>query len=117
MKRRKFVMENTYWNRKGAHENLVAALNMRIPVMGEIAGSKNRKLEKFRKASNAYYDIFNNGGCNRMQSISKIFGTDATCHLRYRVSYRSPDWDAISEVVEPKMDAIILDAAKEQGLL
>ena len=113
-------MENTYWNRKGAHENLVAALNMRIPVMGEIAGSKNRKLEKFRKASNAYYDIFNNGGCNRGAQIRGIFGFGMTTMsevVRGKYGkYRTYHWDAIHAIVEPIMDQIILAAAKEQDI-
>jgi hypothetical protein len=113
-------MENTYWNRKGNYENLVAELNKLVPVMGEIAGSKNRKLEKFRKASNAYYDIFNNGGCNRGAQIRAIFGFGMTTMSEvHRDAYgnrRKYHWNAIHAIVEPIMDKIILAAAKEQDI-
>jgi hypothetical protein len=113
-------MENTYWNRKGNYENLVAELNKLVPDMGEIAGSKNRKLEKFRKASNAYYDIFNNGGCNRGAQIRGIFGFGMTTMSEVvwgeHGKYRKYHWDAIHAIVEPIMDKIILAAAKEQDI-
>ena len=113
-------MENTYWNRKGNYENLVAELQKLVPDMGEIAGSKNRKLEKFRKASNAYYDIFNNGGCNRGASIRTIFGFGMTTMSEVvwgeYGKYRKYNWNAIHAIVEPIMDKIILDAAREQDV-
>ena len=113
-------MENTYWNRKGTYENLVAELNKLVPDMGEIAGSNNRKLEKFRKASNAYYDIFNNGGCNRGAQIRSIFGFGMTTMSEVvwgeHGKYRKYHWDAIHAIVEPIMDKIILAAAKEQDV-
>ncbi len=113
-------MENTYWNRTGTHQNLVEQLNKLIPAMGEIKGSKNRQLEKFRKASNAYYDIFNNGGCNRGASIRSIFGFGMTTMSEvYRDGYgnhRRYHWNAIHERVEPIMDKIIEAAAAEQNI-
>lgn len=114
-------MENTYWNSKGTYQNLVEQLNKLVPVMGEIKGSKNRQLERFRKASNAYYDIFNNGGGNRPGSIRGFFGFGMTSMSEvYRDAYgnrRSYRWNAIHEIVEPKMDEIILAAAKEQKII
>lgn len=113
-------MENTYWNGKGTHQDLVNKLEELVPTMGKIKGSKNRLLERFRKASNAYYDIFNNGGFNRGASIRGFFGFGMSSMCEYingqRGRYRHYNWDAIHARVEPKMDAIILDAAREQGL-
>ena len=113
-------MENTYWNQKGTHQNLVEGLNKLVPTMGEIKGSKNKALEKFRKASNAYYDIFNNGGCNRGASIRGIFGFGMTSMSEvYRDGYgnhRRIHWNAIHAVVEPIMDKIILAAVAEQDV-
>lgn len=113
-------MQNTYWDRTGTHQNLVEQLNKLIPFTGEIKGSKNKALEKFRKASNAYYDIFNNGGCNRGASIRGFFGFGMTSMSevysgRYGRSRRY-HWDAIHEKVEPIMDKIILAAAAEQNI-
>lgn len=113
-------MENTYWNSKGTHQNLVEGLNKLVPASGEIKGSKNKALERFRKASNAYYDIFNNGGCNRGGSIRGFFGfgTSSMIEVVYTPMgrVRRLNWEAIHAIVEPKMDEIILAAAVEQGL-
>ena len=105
-------MENTYWNRKGTHQNLVKQLNELVPAMGEIQGKQNKALEKFRKASNAYYDIFNNGGCNRAAEIRGIFKFGMTT-MRTGKTF---NWNAIHERVEPIMDKIILAAAAEQDV-
>lgn len=115
-------MENTYWNSKGTYQNLVEELNKLVPDSGEIKGSKNRQLERFRKASNAYYDVFNNGGCNRGHAIGKWFGPSVTFRLRQlwenrRYFMMDNGWDRIHLETEPKMDEIILAAAKEQKLI
>jgi hypothetical protein len=115
------VMENAYWNRTGTHQNLVVKLNKLIPATGEIKGSKNYQLERFRKASNAYYDIFNNGGCNRSGSIRGFFGFGMSSMSEvHRDAYgntRRYNWNAIHEKVEPIMDKIILAAAAEQNIV
>lgn len=110
---------NTYWNRTGKYQKLVEQLNELIPDWGEIKGSKNYQLERFRKASNAYYDIFNNGGGNR-HTISKWFGSEVTFRLdqlrqNRRCFMMDNGWELIHTVTEPKMDEIVLAAAKEQG--
>lgn len=105
-------MQNTYWNSNGTYQKLAEELQKLIPEMGDIKGSKNRQLERFRKAVNAYYDIFNNGGCNRGQSIGRFFGAGVGFHLRQWTT----NWDAIHVIVEPVMDEIILAAAKEQNI-
>lgn len=116
-------MEKTYWNNNGNLAELNAKLEKLIPVSGSVAKPwKNKELERFRKASNAYYDIFNNGGCNRMKSISKIFGTEVTFRLRQlwenrRYFNMDHGWERIHAVTEPKMDELILAAAREQGLV
>lgn len=114
-------MENTYWNNKGTHQELNVQLEKLIPMSGDIKGSKNRQLERLRKASNAYYDIFNNGGCNRMRSISKFYGTEVTHLLNMMWKDRRyfnylDGWNKIHAVVEPIIDEMILVAAKEQNI-
>ena len=105
-------MTNTYWNSNGTYQNLAEQLRPLVPVMGEVKGKQNKALDKFRKASNAYYDIFNNGGCNRAAEIRGIFKFGMTS---MRLGKRF-DWNAIHEKVEPIMDQIILAAAAEQGI-
>ena len=41
-------------------------LDEMIPLEGSVRNvKKNRALERFRKATNVVYDIFNNGLCNK----------------------------------------------------
>lgn len=117
-------MKNTYWNHSGTHQVLAVELYERIPEMGIVTNpSKSKALERFRKAQNAYYDVFNNGGCNRGWSISRYFGKEVTRYLRYMrkngyAAHIDVDriWERICEYTEPKMDALILEAAQEQKL-
>lgn len=112
-------MEKTYWNNNGTYNDLSAKLQQLIPVSGSVEKPwKNKALERFRKASNAYYDIFNNGGCNRGRSIGKFFeGTMFYINHYQRYNFGRINWERIHAITEPKMDAIILEAAKEQGLV
>lgn len=108
-------MENTYWASKGTHQQYVDALNALIPATGAVSNprSANKALERFRRASNAYYDIFNNGGCNRASTIRHFFGVNMSY---YRVGY-SWNWNGIHRLTEPKMDELVLAAAIEQKLV
>ena len=125
-------MENTYWNHKGRHERHTAALynlveekltrNKEKPHLSKVMGGENRCLEKSRKASLCYYDLYNNGGCNRGDEIRALFGIKLSQH---NISYWSAhskrmcnrlDFAAIEKIVEPQIDKIILMAAVEQDL-
>ena len=65
----------TYWCSKGKYPELNEALQKLIPAEGPVANAKkNRALEKFRKASNCYYDLYNNGLCNRATEFRGVFG-------------------------------------------
>jgi len=105
----------TYWNSKGTHQELANKLQEMVPASGPVlGGKKNAALENFRKAVNAYYDIFNNGGMNRGAQIRSTFKFSMRA---YAVGRYGHDWNGIHAVVEPTMDRIILEAAKEQGLI
>ena len=68
------ITEDTYWNHRGRYTNLANKLDKLLPRMGEVENAKQRpELERFRAASNAYYDLFNNGGCNMQSEIKKLF--------------------------------------------
>lgn len=101
---------NTYWNGNGKYEVVNAELEKLIPIKGEVENPlHNKKLERFRKASNCYYDLYNNGLGNRAAEFRQVFGFSGYKRAQY--------WDSrLLEEVEAKMDSIIEQAAQEQGL-
>lgn len=111
------MLKHTYWNNKGTFESAAKKLSGMIPIEGsvEFPRSKNKKLEKFRKACNCYHDLYNNGLMNRAQEFRQVFGIASSQHkrlTRYSVTF-SP---SLYEKVEEQMDAIVYAAAIEQGL-
>jgi len=96
-----------YWTDSGTHQALLKNLYKLIPAEGSVS---DPALERFRVISNAYYDLFNNLGCNRSSDIRKHLGSVMKLAKQRK-------WDAVYQIVEPKIDAAILDAAKEQGLI
>ena len=61
------------WGVNEGFKHLQEKLDELVPAMGtcEFPRSKNKNLEKFRQASNAAYDLFNNGLGNRKQQFRK----------------------------------------------
>lgn len=109
-------MIDTYWNRKGKFETIVQKLDALIPDQGPVNNPrKNRKLEKFRKASNCYYDLYNNGLYNRAEEFRTVFGIPSS---RYRPAFDTDRFDAaLYHETEEKMNEIILAAAEEQNIV
>jgi len=102
---------NNYWNNKGRYQALADQLQPKIPAEGSVVGAGNKALEKFRLASNAYYDLFNNGGGNLPRDIARYFNISGW--LASQVS----EADALKDIyslTEPAMDEIVLAAALEQ---
>ena len=105
------------------NENLktvVDALNELVPFEGSVKNiNKNRCLERFRTAQNVVHDIFNNGLMNRGKQLKvlklKIWELPLD-YWRGGELIQPANWTRIKEIVEPKMEKIILDAAKEQGI-
>jgi hypothetical protein len=101
----------SYANGNGQYQELADRLQKLVPSEGGIKG--NATLERFRVACNNYYDVINNGGGNRGRSIGKMF-PGVMGHINERYRFRStPNWDAVLEMMDGKMDAIILAAAAE----
>ena len=77
----------------------------------------NKQLEKFRKASNCYYDLYNNGLCNMAREFSTVFRIPG---VPREIKQNYGRYDMISkstaDAIEAKLDEIILAAAKEQGI-
>jgi hypothetical protein len=107
-------MKTTYWNGNGKYQQFVDHLNIMIPVSGSvILPTKNKKLERYRKANNCYYDLYVNGLCNRARSFARLFGFGS---FHYKRKNSSKFEQQLYELTEEKMDEIVLAAAKEQGL-
>jgi hypothetical protein len=102
----------TYWSHKGKHEALNAELNKLVPYSGTVDNADdNPALETFRIASNCYYDLYNNGLCNRAKEFRKVFG--------FSGKNLQVDGDLTQELIdhtETAMDKIIILAAHEQHL-
>lgn len=110
---------DTYWHNKGKHQELMNRLRQLIPANGRIVNPRaNPYLEKFRKAANAYGDLHNNGLWNRARSFSRLFNVRVSDYRKksdYKTRYKIPK-PKLYKIAESKMDAIILAAAREQGI-
>ncbi len=103
-------MSGIYWDNEGKYQALHQQLRGLIPNSGSIENPlQNKALEKFRKACNCYYDLYNNGLYNRAAEFRRVFGFDGK-------SLAKSD-EFIFPLLEQKIDEIILAAAKEQNLL
>ena len=110
-------MKNTYWNNNGKYEDFAQKLNDLVPDEGEVPNKrKNPALEKFRKASNCYYDLYNNGLWNRAREFYGVFKI-ASGNFKYLPGARKMFMDELYELTEQKMDEIVLAAAEEQGII
>ena len=106
---------NSYWNNKGEHQGLVSTLHSLIPTMGPVENPrKNKALEKFRRAQNCYYDLYNNGLGNRYAEFVRVYGIRPSMYKLYG------EWGnydrALYVAVEKKINEIILNAAREQNI-
>jgi hypothetical protein len=113
-------MKNSYHYGTGTYQKLTEALDTLVPDMGGIKG--NPKLETYRLASNAYYDLWNNGGGNLDGDIlvfARIW-EDAECNRGQSFFNGDCDmlggheWGEVCAAFEPEMDRITMDAAIEQ---
>lgn len=103
---------NTFWEKTSELSIIAEKLEEKIPVYGEVDNKKqNPALEKFRKAANVYYEIFNNGGMNSLAGCKNLFGLSAA-EVRRFVEFRR--WDRLHDKIEPKLTEIVLAAAAEQ---
>ena len=114
----------SYWSNRGLYKQAYETLLARIPDSGECdhAEGANRALDRLRRASNCYYDLHNNGLCNRAAEFRALFKVGRLprkyCHYMGRHGGMGLDFNTITEQgkVDAAMDAFILAAAKEQGV-
>ena len=102
-------MTHTYWNSKGKYQELADALQKLVPDEGECSPG-TPLLEKFRKATNCYYDYYNNGLCNRADEFRRIFGFGG--NIDRETGYAAED-HIVRGNLEKQMNKIILLAASE----
>lgn len=114
-------IETTYWGNRGSYPVLAGTLQQLIPVQGEVDNSdQNPSLELFRVAQNFYYDIYNNGLCNKEVLEDASGRTFISIFMVRPAKYyiHSGDFELeFYQKVEAVMDQIILAAGKEQGLI
>jgi hypothetical protein len=110
------------WGQTVTTKAIVEKLDELIPLEGTVTNPvKNKHLEKFRKAQNVVYDIFNNGLMNRGKAL-KVLGL-----MKYDLfldEYNSrgellwaANWNKNNEVVEAAFTPIVMAAAEEQGIV
>jgi len=104
------------WGINSGFKRLADELHNLIPLQGRCENpmSKNKHLEKFRRAQNAAYDLFNNGLCNKRGLFNNVYGWAPTMSQTYYA--HSGTWSNWEDMVEEVMTPIIINAAKEQGI-
>ena len=109
------LFKNT-WGCNQGFSHLNNNLNDLLPLEGrcEFPNSKNKALDKFRRAQNAAYDLFNNGLGNKRALFKSIFGWSVGVRdTSYATKMQWSMWeDRVEEVLTP----IMLEAAREQGV-
>ena len=104
------------WGVNSGFTHIVDQLNELLPMEGMCANprSTNKHLDKFRRAQNAAYDLFNNGLCNKRGLFKNIYGWSVGMRdTNYATKMTWSHWeDRVEEVLTP----IIIAAAKEQGI-
>jgi len=111
---------STYWNNEGAYQAIAGELQALLPSSGEVLEGKttNKALERFRRAQNCYYDLYNNGLCNRAREFSTLFriaGVPREIKRNYGSNFLV---SSLTEgAIENKMSGFILDAYREQVAL
>ena len=109
-------MDKTYWTGQGRYQAQADALEKLLPIFGEVEDAKgaNKHLDTFRRAVNCYYDVYNNGLCNRAREFSTLFkiaGVAKEINSRRANGMLSMD---TQERIEDKMSLFILAAFQEQ---
>ena len=124
-----FEQQELFTNSWGVHSGFARLrdeLNKLIPASGRCENpmSKNKHLEKFRRAQNAAYDFFNNGLCNKRGLFVSIFAQNEDYYIdKWNIptmnSFRyftRDSWDMWEDQIERILTPIIIAAAKEQGV-
>lgn len=95
-------------------EIVIDKLQELVPMKGacEKRYTKNKALDRFRRANNVIHDIFNNGLMNRGKELKVLNITKHTLGLSYNMD--SKDWDNVEKRIAPIYREIVMDAVLEQ---
>jgi hypothetical protein len=107
----------TYWNNEGTHQTIAEALQGLVPAIGEVPEGKttNKALERFRRAQNCYYDLYNNGLCNRAREFSTLFRIPGVPReIKQNYGYNFLVSSVTEYAIDIKMDRFIMEAYAEQ---
>ena len=107
---------STYWNNKGLYQAKSDKLERLVPAHGACDDAKgsNKHLDRFRRAMNCYYDLYNNGLCNRAREFSILFripGVPREIRQNYGRNFLVSS--ATEDAIDAKMDAFVLAAYEE----
>ena len=96
-------------------EIVIDKLNELVPMTGacEKRYTKNKRLDRFRRAQNVIHDIFNNGLMNRGKEI-RVLSSDLRVRDLPIHASNSDKWDIIEKRLEPLYREIVMDAVLEQ---
>ena len=99
----------------GDLEEVIELLNERVPMYGpcEKRYTKNKRLDRFRRASNVVHDIFNNGLMNRGRELRVLDSNLRTRDLPIHAS-NTDKWDIIEDRITQYYRWIIEAAVLEQ---
>jgi len=109
-----------YWSNEGKHQALADLLQALSPAIGEVPDGKkqNKHLERFRKAMNCYYDLYNNGLCNRAREFSRLYKLSGIPREIRERRHLGSMLSLYTEIcVDDAMDEFIMNAYKEQVAL
>ena len=110
-------MNKTYWTGQGRYQEHADVLEKLLPMSGEVydAQGANKHLDAYRRAVNCYYDLYNNGLCNRAREFSTLFkiaGVPKDIKARrWMDTMLTMD---TQERIEDRMSQFILAAMREQ---
>jgi hypothetical protein len=106
----------SYWDNTGKFQQQADILQKLLPDSGQCPNvTQNEALDLFRRAVNCYYDLYNNGLCNKAQQFAAIFrisGVPAEIRSRRGVSTMLSLETMMA--IEYRMDQIVTAAVMEQ---
>lgn len=103
---------NKYWNGNGKLQNTYIKLQNLMPVMGSVEPPETNKALNILRSVNCYYDLYNNGLCNKAKEFRAIFKFSGTAIVKYHYE------DAILVTkLEEQMTTFIINAAIEQNII
>lgn len=98
----------------GDLEIVIDKLQELVPLKGECEKryTKNKALDRFRRANNVIHDIFNNGLMNRGRELKVLNITKSALGLAYYMNRE--DWDNVEKRIAPIYREIVMAAVLEQ---